>query len=76
MQLSEWDDELLSVPKFITFLAVPLSKLHQPALSNVTLYPRYMYFSISLFFTILVAPNKLFLNLKVLVGFLDQASKL
>ena len=37
--LSEWDDELLSTPKIITFLAKSLSKLHKAALSNVTLYP-------------------------------------
>ena len=37
LQPSEWDDELLSTPKTITFLAVSLSKLHKPALSNVTL---------------------------------------
>ena len=33
--LSEWDDELLSTPKTITFLAVSLSKLLQLALLNV-----------------------------------------
>ena len=37
LQLSEWDDELLATPKIITFLVVPSSKLHEPALLNVTL---------------------------------------
>ena len=59
----------------ITFLAKSLSKLHEPALSNVIPHPLYTYFSLSLFFTILVALNKQFLNLKLLVGFLGQASK-
>ena len=35
--LSAWDNELLSTPKTIAFMAVPLSKLHEPALSNVIL---------------------------------------
>ena len=39
--LSEGDDELLSTPKIIIFLAVSLSKLQKPALSNVILYPLY-----------------------------------
>ena len=51
-----------------------LSKLHEPALSNAIPYPLYTYFSLS-FFTILVAQNKQFLNLKLLVGFLGQPSK-
>ena len=34
LQLSTWDDELLSIPK-VRFLAVSLSKLHESALSNV-----------------------------------------
>ena len=59
----------------MTFLAVLLSKLQKPALSNVIQHPLYTYFSLSLFFTILVASNKQFLNLKLLVGFLVQASK-
>ena len=73
--LSEWDDGLLSKPKMITFLAKSLSKFHEPALPNVILYPPYAYFSLTLFFTILAAPNKQFLNLKLLVGFFGQASK-
>ena len=65
----------LSTPRIITFLAVSLSKLHKPALSN--LIPcHYKHTFLSLFFTILVAPNKQFLNLKVLVRFLGQTSKL
>ena len=75
MQLSEWDDELLPTPQIITFLAKPISKLPELALSNVISYPLYTYFSLSLLFTILVAANKQFLNLKLLVGFLGQASK-
>ena len=59
----------------ITFLAKSLSKLHEAALLNVTMYPLYIYFSLSLFFTTLVDPNKQFLNLKLLVGFLGQGSK-
>ena len=57
------------------FLAKSLSKLHESALSNVISYPLYTHLSLSLIFTILVAPNKQFLNLKLLVGFLGQASK-
>ena len=35
LRLSEWDDELLSATKLITFLAMTLSTPHEPALSNV-----------------------------------------
>ena len=49
LRLSEWDDELLSTPKIITFLAMLLSKLHQPTLSNVIPYLLYTYFSLSLY---------------------------
>ena len=70
----------LSTPKIIIFRAKSLSNLHELALSNVSPYPLYTYLSLSLislslFFTILVAPNKEFLNLELLVGFLAQASK-
>ena len=65
LKLSEGDVELLSAPKIITSQARSLSKLHDPALSNVILYPLYTYFSLSLFFTILHAPIKQFLNLKL-----------
>ena len=67
LQLSTCDDELLLTQKIITISALPLSKLHKRALSDVISYPPYTYFSLSLFFTILVAPNKQFLNLKLLV---------
>ena len=75
LQLSACDDELLLTPKIITFLAVSLSKLHEPTLSNVVPQPLYTYFSLSLLFTTLVAPNKQFLNSKLLVGFPDEAYK-
>ena len=65
LQLSEWDNELLLTPKMIILLARSLLKLHEPALSNVIPYPLYT----------LVAPNKKFLNLKLLVVFLGQTSK-
>ena len=52
-----------------------LSKLHGSELPNVILYPLYTYFPLSLFFTRLLAPNNQFLNLKLLLGFLDQSSK-
>ena len=52
-----------------------LLKLHELALSDVIPYPLYTYFSLSLFFTILVGPNMELLNLKLLVGFLGQTSK-
>ena len=64
LRLSEWDDELLSTPKTITYLAVSLLKYHQPARWNVTPYPLYTYLSLWLFFSILVTLNKQFLNLK------------
>ena len=67
LQLSACDDELSSTTKITTFLVKPLSKLPNPVLSNVIPYPLYRYFSLSLlslFFTILVASNKQFLNLK------------
>ena len=59
--------------KNITFLAKSISKLHEPALSNVIQYPLFTCYSLSLFFTILVAPNNQFLNLNLLVGY--QTSK-
>ena len=34
LQLSAWDDELLSTPKITTFLANELQKLHETAPSN------------------------------------------
>ena len=55
--MSEWDDELLSTPKIITFLAKSSSKLHDPEVSNAITYPLYIYFSLSQFFGILVVPN-------------------
>ena len=39
--LSTFDDELLSTPKSITFLAVSLSKLHELPLSNAIPYSLY-----------------------------------
>ena len=71
LRLSELDDE----PEIITFLPVSLLKLHAAELSNVIPYPLYRYFSLSLYFTILFAPNNQFLNLKLSVGFFVQASK-
>ena len=62
----------LHLLEIITFLVVSLPKLQKHALSNVILYPLYTYCSLSLFSTILVAPNKQFLNLKLLVGFLAK----
>ena len=70
MQLSKGHDELLSTPKIISFVAKSLSKLNEPTLSNGIPYPLYAYSSLSLFFNILVATNKQFLNLKLLIGFL------
>ena len=75
-KLSEWDDALLSTPKLITFLAKSLWKHNELTLSNVISYPLSKYFSLSIFFTILVTPNKQFVNLKLLAGFLGQAHKL
>ena len=74
--LSEWNDALLSTPKLITFLAKSLWKHNELTLSNVISYPLSKYFSLSIFFTILVTPNKKFVNLKLLAGFLGQAHKL
>ena len=68
-----YGNELLSKPKLTIFLAKPLTKFHEPALSNTVLLPLYTHFSLELFFTILVTPNKQLLNLKLLVGFFDQA---
>ena len=56
----------------ITFLAKSLSKLHESPLPNVISYPLYTYFSLSLFFTALFAPNKQFSNFKLLVEFLGK----
>ena len=72
-EFSELDDELSSMPKIISFLTVSLSYLHQPV--QISIYPLYTYFSFSLVFTIIVALNKQFLNLKLLIGFLGQGSK-
>ena len=41
-----------------------LSKLHEPALSNIILLPLYTYFLFTTF-TALVAPNKVFLKFKL-----------
>ena len=48
-----------------------------PKTSTINVIPSqlYTYLSLSLFFTILVHPDKQFLNLKLLVGFLGQAAK-
>ena len=70
---SACDDELPSTPKIITFLALLLQKHHQSALLNVIPYLLYIYISLSLFFTILVSPNKQLLNPKLLVGFFGQS---
>ena len=59
---------MLSTPKIITLLAVSLSKLLQSVLLSIIPYSLYTY-SLSLLLTILVDPNKEFLNLKLLVGF-------
>ena len=75
MRLPTRNDEPLLTVKIITSIAVLLSKLRESPLSNVVPCPLYTYFFLSLFFTILVAPNKLFLNLKLLVGFLGLAAK-
>ena len=37
--LSVWDDELLSTPKILIFLAKLLRKLHEPSPSNAILQP-------------------------------------
>ena len=49
LRLSAWNDKLLSTPKTITFLAMSLSKLHEPAPSNVIPKPLYTYFYLSHF---------------------------
>ena len=64
---SDYQNEMMSY-----YQRQKLSKLHEPAISNDIPYPFYTYFSLSQFFTILVAPNKQFVNLKSLVGFLGQ----
>ena len=69
------DDELLSTTKIITVLAVPLSKPLKPPLSNVISYPLYTYLFSSLLFTILTAPNKQFLNLKLITRPFGQSFK-
>ena len=35
LRFSAWNDDLLSTPKIITFLGKSLSKIHEPAISNV-----------------------------------------
>ena len=64
----------MSTAKITTFLAKSLPKFHEPATSNDIRKPLYTHFFITIF-TTLVAPNKQFLNLKLLVGFLGQAVK-
>ena len=46
LRLSAWDDELLSTSKVIRFLAMSLSKLHEPAPSTVFHYSLYTNFSL------------------------------
>ena len=86
--LSTSNDELLSTPKIITFLAVSLPKIHQSPLSNAIWYMLYAmlyaicymlyaintYLSLSLFFTILVSPNRQFFNVKFLGGTFGQTA--
>ena len=57
-----------------------ISKAHESQLSNVIPFPLYVHTFIilvatSIIFITLVASNKQFLNLKLLIGFLGQASK-
>ena len=75
IQFSTCGNELLSTSKIIVFLANLLWKLRETQLPNVISYLLYTYLSLSLFFTILVAPNKQFLNSKLLMEFLGQAAK-
>ena len=44
--MSVWDDELLSTPKVIKFLANSLPKLHEPVLPNVIPYELYIFISL------------------------------
>ena len=74
LKLSTCDDELLSTSKIVTFLAVPLPKLYQSP-SNAIPQPLYTHLLLSLFFTILVAPNKQYFNVKVLSGIFGQVAK-
>ena len=54
-------DELISTPKIITFLPVPLLGCQKNrCLSNPIPYPEYVYLSISAFLVKLTAPNKQF----------------
>ena len=62
--------------KKYNILAISLSNFHEPALSNVVSELLYTYFFLSLSFTMLVAPNKQFLNLRLLVGYFGQVPKL
>ena len=41
LRLPAWDNELLSTPKIITFLAKLIPKFHGPALSNTIWYLLY-----------------------------------
>ena len=52
-----------------------LSNFQLPFPSNAIPYPLYTYLLLSLFFTILVAPNKQSLNIKFLRGSFEQLSK-
>ena len=59
--LSTIVDELISIPKIITFLPVPpIGCEKNPFLSNAIPYPEYLYLSISAFLVKLTAPNKRF----------------
>ena len=68
LQLSEWDNELLSTPKIITFLAKSLPKLQESTVSNIIPYLLYTYFLLSVFFTILVFPNELIPKFELVCG--------
>ena len=66
LRLPTFDDELLSIPKITSFLVKLLLKFNETAPSNITLQTLYTYLFLTLFFTILVVPNKQFFNVKLL----------
>ena len=66
LRLPTFDDELLSIPKITSFLVKLLPKFNETAPSNIILQPLYTCLFLTLFFTILVVPNKQFFKIKLL----------
>ena len=63
--LSIFADGLISTPKIIIFLLVPLIRREKnPCVANPIPYPEYLYLSIPAFLVKLIAPNQQFFRVE------------